>query len=48
MNTELDRAILAYRANPTEANRLRVLAAQEAHMLAFFRRQTEEFQVRTR
>jgi hypothetical protein len=44
----LDRAVIAYREDPTEANRLRLLAAQAAHTEAFYREQSDEFIERTR
>jgi hypothetical protein len=44
----LDRAILAYRENPTEANRAAAMAAQRAHTNEFHRSQAAEFIQRTR
>lgn len=46
-NGELDAAVLAYREDPSEANRDRCLAAQERHHEAFLREQTAEFMART-
>lgn len=44
----LDAAVLAHRADPTEENRERLMAAQRAHADGFYREQTVEFQRRTR
>lgn len=38
--TPLDKAIIAYRENPTPENRERLDAASKAHVQAFFHRQT--------
>ena len=46
-NGELDRAVVAYREDPSDENRERVLAAQEAHVEAFHRERTGEAQLRT-
>jgi hypothetical protein len=46
-NGELERAIIAYREDPTEANRARLLAAQSAHVNDFYAEQAREFVGRT-
>jgi hypothetical protein len=44
---ELDRAVAAYREDPTDANRARLDAAQRAHVIAFYAELTGEFIART-
>jgi hypothetical protein len=46
-NGELDAAVIAYRELPDEANLRRLMAAQRAHVDAFYRERTAEFQART-
>ena len=46
--TPLDRAILAYRANPTPQNHARLMAAQAAHATIFYRAQADEYVTRTK
>lgn len=44
----LDAAVLAYRADPSEANHAALMAAGLEHTEAFLNEQTIEFQSRTR
>lgn len=46
-NGGLDKAVIAYRDNPTPENRAVLIAAQRAHADAFAAEQTAEFQRRT-
>lgn len=46
-NGKLDEAVLAYREDPTEANKQRLLALQEQHVTDFYREQADEFIRRT-
>jgi hypothetical protein len=46
-NGALNRAILAYRENPTPENRAALLAAQSAHVNHFYAEQAAEFVRRT-
>jgi hypothetical protein len=46
-NGELNRAVLAYRENPTPENERRLIAAQEAHYEHFSREEIADFQRRT-
>lgn len=43
----IDAAVLAHRADPSEANRAALMAEMERHRDLFFREQTIEFQGRT-
>jgi hypothetical protein len=43
----LDAAVLAYRAEPTDANRAALMAAQREHSDAFIAEQTVDYQRRT-
>lgn len=45
--TKLDEAILAYRAEPSEGNRLALLAIQEDYVKDSMRRNAEEYILRT-
>lgn len=45
---KLDEAVLAHRADPTEANRQAVLAQMRDHSDSFYREQAAAFQGRTR
>lgn len=47
-NGELDKAVLAYRENPTDENREHLLRMQEAHVADFYREETEGFIERTK
>lgn len=46
--SEMDNAIDAYRADPTEENRARLMAAQEAHVNNFYRARATEYVARCR
>ena len=45
---QLDEAIVAYRENPTEETRRRLLALQQSHTTSFFKSQTVDYIKRTR
>lgn len=44
---DLDAAVLAYRGDPSEENRQRVLRASEEHVRHFVEEQTGDYQRRT-
>jgi len=46
--SQLDKAIIALRANDTESNRRRVAILSEAHAAAFFQRNATDYIRRTR
>jgi hypothetical protein len=46
-NGELDAALMAFREDPSDANRARLMAAQQLHVDDFFAEQTGEFMQRT-
>ncbi len=43
----LDRAVIAYREDPSEINRQRLMLVQEEHYRAFMAEQTGDFILRT-
>ena len=40
--SDLDKAVVAYRENPTEENRAHLMREQEKHMHEFFQREQKE------